>query len=134
MVEDGYKIRFENPMFMLDLYRGNEAFSGSFIKVYSKLGTPDVINLSGERWVSVPIILKSIEQKINPIFLSIYYEWHEVLLNNKRNCGLEQICRVAEPAMPINGFCKDSPWMKVNEDPVCPFAAIMHVFGLEFKK
>ena len=134
IIEEGYEIRRSNPMFMLDLFRSKEAFSKSFQDIYGRVGTPDVINLSGERWVSVPASLKHIEQKINPIFLSVYYEWHQVLLNNKRNCGLEQICRVAVPAMPINGYCRDSPWMKKNEEPICPFAAIMHVFGLDYKK
>ena len=128
IIEEGFQLRSTHPLFMLDLYRGNEAFSGMFYFIFLKLGTPDIINLSGERWISVPGSIKEIETKVSSVFLSVYNEWHELLLKDKKGCGLQQVCRMSEPKMPVDDNCKDSPWLKRNDEPVCPYAAIMHVF------
>lgn len=133
IIERAYELRRNSPMFMLHLYREPQPFSKTFIEVFTTIGTPDIVNLVGERWISLPVDMRHLHQKVNSIFMSVYYEWHETLLKEKSRCGLIDVCNAAEPNMPVNGNCKHSPWLKRDEEPICPYAAIMHVFGIEIK-
>lgn len=134
VINAAHDLRLKHPYLMLDLYNENTPLSNSFKAVLEKLGTPDIINGDHERWISVPKHLKDIEDKVQPVFLSAFFQLHEFLLKGTKQCALKEKCEASSQKMPIDDNCDNSPWLKINADPICPFGAVLLSFGLDESK
>lgn len=134
IIDQGYKMRCENPYFMLELYRQTKPVSENLFTIYKRLGSPETMNSEKKRWFAAPDALKEKADQVHTAFLLGFKQIQELLLFGIKNCVLIDHCEGTEPPMPINKFCNSSPWGKANEDPLCPFAALWKSFGLDKKK
>lgn len=134
IINAAFNLRLKFPYLMVDLYNDETPLSNSFKSVLATLGTPDIINADGERWISAPTNLKDIEDKIQPVFLSALFQLHELLLKGAKKCTLKAKCAASKQKMPIDDNCDNSPWLKINTEPICPFGGLLLSFGLNENK
>lgn len=128
------ELRGKAVYMMLDLYRDKTAFSDCWKVVLNKLGTPDVINSDSRRWISVPSSMKELEESVQPVILAAFFQLHELLLKGIKSCGLKAKCKASLMGMPIDENCDNSPWLKVGQEPICPFSGVLQAFGLNEEK
>ncbi len=133
IIEEGTKLRKENPCFMLQLYQSKEAFSPLLLDIYKRLGAPEAINAENKRWFTAPQALEENADKIHTVFLTGFKQIQNLLLFGKKDCVIINHCEGSENEMPIDKNCTTSPWLKAKQDPLCPFAALWKSFGLDSK-
>jgi len=95
-----YYIRNEFPNFMLDAYRSEVPFSLTLTTVLQQLGSPELINLAGERFFRPPQALDHKFDRIHSIFLTVAFTAHELLLNGHTECRLIKHCQGSRQRMP----------------------------------
>ncbi|HSC54274.1 MAG TPA: hypothetical protein VLC98_11650 [Phnomibacter sp.] len=133
IIEEGAKLRKEQPSLMLELYKSATPFSPLLLDIYKRLGTPETINAENKRWFAAPQALEENADKIHTVFLTGFKQMQNLLLFGKKDCIIINHCEGSKNEMPIDKNCTTSPWLKAKQDPLCPFAALWKSFGLDSK-
>ncbi|MBS0647227.1 MAG: hypothetical protein JSR97_11665 [Verrucomicrobia bacterium] len=134
ILETGFKYRKENPYFMLNLYREESPFEGSWADIYTTFGTPQLHNAEQQRFFRAPLVMKDIEAMIEPLYLLSMKQVHDTLYHGKPNCDLIECCRGAKVGPEVDYRCKTEPWLRAKDEKTCAYGAQWMLFGLADKK
>lgn len=132
IISAGYQIRRENPTIGLKLYR-DPIYTGTWNYVVGNLGFPIVQNSKGELFQSPPIQFREQGIEFNPIHLLAIEPVVKWLLEGKRSCSLQHICKQTNIKEFVDDACENEPWKKIEKN-ICPFGAIWIHFGLNKKE
>ncbi len=130
ILDSGYEARKQNMFFMLHAYREPNLFEGFWQNVVAQFGTPQIINAKNERVFSAPFELKSIEGKIDPVFLLGLKQLNETLISAKTSCELYDIYRKNTNGLEVDKRCLEAPWERSNDQIGCAFTIFWANFGL----
>jgi hypothetical protein len=133
IINAGYEMRKNDPTYMLKLYRCEIPFSDLLLSIKDTLGTPEIMNAENLRWFTPPKVLQEKDYTIHALFLLGFNQIQNLLLNNSKSCNLLNHCEGSHTEMPIDQNCTSSPWLKIDQEMLCPFAALWMSFGLNTK-
>lgn len=134
LIINGHNLRTKNPLFMLKLYTHEDTFSGPWEDFVFKMGFPHIVDAKNNRFFPGPIPLKSIEDKIDPIYLIAISQLQDTLLSKSSRCKLEELCLASNQKIHVNDNCRNAPWNKCSEKELCAFAALWVNYGLNEKE
>lgn len=125
------KLRLENPDFLCNLLDSKGNLSSDFYDIFRKLGSPFYTNNKNEGGFVPPTEL--INSHSRPFLLLVFKEILRVYSGHK-SCSMIDFCRLSPEKDMVNENCIKSPWNKVNESDLCPFAQMWKTWGLTEKK
>lgn len=134
LLQAGFEYRKKNPYFMLQLYREESPFHGSWKDMYVNFGTPQLHNQDHKRYFCAPSIMKDKEKNIEPLYLLSLKQVHDTLYDGKSKCDLYECCKNAELGPETDYRCVTEPWLRVKDEKACAFAAQWALYGLANKK
>ena len=120
MIMNAVDFRLSNPTFPLDIARGkmlktNQAFRNFFINV----GTPLITNDLGNVFLYDP---KNNSTSLNYPIIWAINQINQVFWGYQNHCELKDVCKSGN--IKIDSRCDNSPWDRVNDKNLCPFATI----------
>lgn len=119
-------LRQDNPSFFLDLYNKGLEY---FVFLFTKLGTPLVINISGEAWFRPPENCQ--RNVIQPDRLACIFNIFELFENGKIPCDLKSFCM---DTLQVDDRCSQAPWSRSHDNSLCGFCQLWWSWGLLEKK
>lgn len=134
----GMELRLSDPHFILDIIRGGSPKTNiKFIEIFKKIGMPSTTNREDVLRFHSPIQTKyNLKPEalwvINQIF-NLYCDYRPS--GNIKRCELKMFCKESCQSKTekdfTNDYCYPSPWLRANEDPLCPFGAMWHTWSLK---
>jgi hypothetical protein len=134
ILETGFQGRYQNPLFMLDLYREVAPFEGFWNNIYVQFGTPQLHNSLSERFFRAPYSLKDLELEIEPLFLLSLQQIHDTLIKGNYKCVLLECCRRSTNGLETDYRCVNGPWERANDELGCAYAVLWVGYGFQEKE
>lgn len=131
VLREAKELRLSNPDFMTQLVLPSNQIAPICIEIFRKLGTPFFTNKS-EKGMFIPPHLLREETAIAPYQLMVFKEILSVL-NGKSKCDMYGFCKTRPDKDITNADCISSPWNRVKEPELCPFAQLWKTWGLADK-
>ncbi|TWI85859.1 hypothetical protein IQ13_1028 [Lacibacter cauensis] len=127
VIESGFVSRYNNPYFMLQLYRENDPYSGMWENAMKQFGTPQIHNYHEHRFFRPPHELQEL-QDIEPLYLLALQQINNTLMYGKTECGLVKCCGNS-----FNGNtddrCSTSPWVRAKDEKTCAYGSLWKLYG-----
>lgn len=131
ILERAYKLRTENPTFLLDLLKQDKAKSDLFIELILELGSPLIENLTGETHMFIPRGFENVKVQID-VFSSIN-EIFQLFDSGRKSCGLKGYCKNSEEDI-TDWRCSEAPWQRSSDIKLCGYGVLWKTWGLsDFK-
>lgn len=137
----GIECRLRNPHFIIEIVReGYALYNKSLLSIMNRVGTPLIID-SEYNFTHIPAAGKGANTSLQ-YFLAIE-ELYKCFSNGNTLCEMYDFCEATknnakeifgadwqnqEPLMDDN--CVDSPWLKVNDVRLCPYALLWRHWNL----
>lgn len=123
-------IRFKKPIFMTALVEGPGKFSSLFFEIFRIMGAPFFTdeNFNG---AYVPPDRKTVKD-IQPYQLLVFREIERIYKGNRR-CKLYEFCKKRSDKDITNANCESAPWLRGQEDELCPLGQLWKTWGLNGK-
>jgi hypothetical protein len=114
--------RQNHKYFLLTMARHKELFAnGCFGYCIKKIGTPLMSNNIPGRYFKIPIDEEYTESDMDVEYFKVIYQIEALLSKGKVSCDMYDWC-CNSPSSTPNELCKTSPWLKVSEEELCPYA------------
>jgi hypothetical protein len=135
-ISSAMNVRITNPYFILDIARGGKIQTNiPFINLFKKVGTPMITNLVDNGIFFSPL---QATHDIKPEYLwaisQIYGLYIKSMITNPKKCELKTWCKESCRTLGMEDFtnshCYDSPWLRVSDKHLCPFATIWKTWGM----
>jgi hypothetical protein len=127
VLKEAMQLRIEHPIFFTQLVQGSKKFSPLFYKVVSRLGIPFMTNSDQKGFFLPPEKLKSLN--INPYYPKVFQAICETFRGEKK-CVLHAFCETRTDKKVTDDNCLNSPWERVNQPELCPYAQMWKTWGL----
>lgn len=121
------KLRLENPDFLCNLLDSRGNLTDAFYDIFRKLGSPFFTNNKNEGGFVPPTNLN--KKHSRPFQLLVFKEILRVYFGEK-SCSMINFCKLSPEKDMVDENCIKSPWNKVNESKLCPFAQMWKTWGL----
>lgn len=127
ILKEGHKLRIENPTFITKLLDNNGNPTNLFYEIFQKLGTPYFTNnLSDGKFIPP----RSLEVNPHQPYQLLVFKQILQTFAGQKSCSLENLCKKPESDVVTNSHCQNSPWKKVTEEKLCPFAQMWKTWAL----
>jgi len=121
IIENAKNLRFNQQGFITQLVESPSKLSLKFFEVLALVGTPYVTNSKGKGYFIPPITISCLA--IEPEFLKVFQAVRRTFQGHKQ-CSMHKHCS-AEPSTDItNELCITTPWERVNDTNLCPYAQL----------
>lgn len=127
ILEEGNKLRIDDPAFIMKLLDDNGNPTDLFRDVFQKLGTPYLTNNLSDGKFIPPRSLAG--QPLQPYQLLVFKQILQTFAGEKR-CSLFNLCDKPESDVITNSHCLNSPWKRATEERLCPFAQMWKTWAL----
>ena len=122
--------RQNDKYFLLTMARHNELFANNcFGYCIKKNGTPLMSSSIPGCYFKIPIDEEYAESDMDVEYFKVIYQIVALLSTGKVSCDLYEWC-CNSPSSTPNSLCKTSPWLKVSEEELCPYAFLWKHWGL----
>lgn len=135
-ISTGVNLRNTDPFFILNIARSGKIQTNfPLINLIKKVGTPMITNLVDNGIFYSPL---QATYDIYPEYLwaisQIYGLYLKSLMANPKKCELKTWCRESCIALGMEDFtnssCYNSPWLRVSDKHLCPFATMWKTWGM----
>lgn len=122
--------RKENRCFLLNMARHNQLFTNNCLGYcIKKIGTPLMSNNNPGCYFKIPIGEEQTENNMDVEYFKAIYQIEALLSKGKVGCDMYDWCRNSPSSTP-NDLCKTSPWLKISEKALCPYAFLWKHWNL----
>lgn len=113
----------------MSLVEGEKTSLHVFVKLVREIGTPLMSNDDDLHWAIHPntesIDFAGLFKAISEVYMVLFYA--------KTDCDLKEHCKQLPSGDITCEYCDLSPWKMVEKTPLCSFAQIWKMWGLESK-
>lgn len=95
-------------------------------KYLNTVGVPLILNKEGEAKTH-----HETEFLFSPFLFPAIYSIYSILLNKGSSCHLKEFCAINESRMKYDERCLISPWTRVYDQELCPFAHMWRMWDFE---
>lgn len=126
MFANVWNLRSDDPYFIIRLAQGGHALCNrDFLKIVKNIGFPLVENDNHENFL-LPSPLGNAQLLT---FFGAVGEVYKTFSEGQEQCGMLEWCKIS-PDSSYNTRCQSAPWMKHNEDKLCPYAMLWKHWNL----
>ncbi|MEQ8553717.1 MAG: hypothetical protein RIC06_09515 [Cyclobacteriaceae bacterium] len=125
ILSQGESIRLKNSVLFLEMFRQHTMPSAKFIEVFSKLGTPLMMNINGDAWFHPPQAIS--QENIQPDRLAAIMEIFNLFEYGTKKCDLKHYCMTN---VSVDQRCNSAPWKRWNDPQVCAYGALWKTWDL----
>ena len=119
-----------NRYFLLKMAGHNDLFTNScFGCCIERIGTPLMSNNNPGCYFKIPIGGECTESDMDVEYFKAIHQIEMLLSGGEVGCDMYEWCNNSRLSTP-NEFCKTSPWRKVLEEALCPYAFLWKHWGL----
>lgn len=116
--------------FLLKMARHNQLFTNDcFGYCIKKIGTPLMSNNIRGCYFKIPIGEEQTENGMDVEYFKAIYQIDTLLSKGKVSCDMYDWC-CNSPLSTPNDLCKTSPWLKISEKALCPYAFLWKHWNL----
>lgn len=134
LLNHGHGLRVARPHFLLEIYKETHAFEGNWKEAVARFGNPEIYtNKEKIRHFNAPLDLKDLEGKIYPMILLGGREVQRTLLKGEKDCTLLNCCKHSTNGLITDERCENTPWLRAQDNPTCPYGAVWASHGLKNK-
>ena len=122
--------RKNDKYFLLKMARHNQLFTNDcFGYCIKKIGTPLMSNNIRGCYFKIPIGEEQTENGMDVEYFKAIYQIDTLLSKGKVSCDMYDWC-CNSPLSTPNDLCKTSPWLKISEKALCPYAFLWKHWNL----